>query len=133
MGQVDYSSLKILIVDDHKDVLITLRSMLRELGVVEVYEASSGDEGEVFLNAYLQMINLVICDWNLPNRSGLELLKVAQELKPEMTFIMVTGRNDVGSVVHAIEHGVNGYLRKPFSMAELDNQIQRAVLAQKAA
>ncbi|MEM6781247.1 MAG: response regulator [Pseudomonadota bacterium] len=127
MSSIDYNGLKVLIVDDQTDVLMILRNMLSELGVNQIFEASSGGEADMFLDTAADMINLIICDWNLPEKSGLDLFQKVREDMPNVPFIMVTGRSDINSVMNAKNCGVHAYIRKPFSLSELEKKIQRTV------
>lgn len=133
MNKIDYNSLKILIVDDQQDVLAILRNMLQELGVNQVFEASGGEEAASFMDVAFEMVNLVLCDWNLPERSGIDLLEKAKALNPDVPFVMITGRSDIQSVKQAKDSGVDGYIRKPFSLTELERKIQRTIGETKAA
>ena len=123
MAFQDYNSIKVLIAEDQQDVLMILRNMLQELGVNQIFEASNGEEADVFIETAIDMINLVIADWNMPIKDGLSVLEKVKTLNPGMPFIMITGRSDVNSVMGAKKAGVDGYIRKPFSLSELDKKV----------
>ena len=65
----------------------------------------------------------VICDWNMPGMSGMELFKQVHAREPKLPFLMLTGRADLDSVVAAKKAGVHGYIVKPISPAELKTKI----------
>ncbi|PPK52575.1 response regulator [Marinobacter persicus] len=63
-----------------------------------------------------QHLDLVITDWNLPDGSGLELVRHLRERDSELPIVMVSGRSDRDSVLKAAHYGINGYITKPFSV-----------------
>lgn len=125
-----FENLKILIVDDQDEARAILRSLLTGFGVVHIFEATDGDEAFRFMKSGFNFISLVICDWNMPGLNGVELLREIRSLDPTMPFLMVTGRGDMDSVIEAKTSGVGGYIRKPFSPAQLEAKLR--VIMQKA-
>ena len=115
--------LKILIVDDEKETRTMVRNMLSEIGVTQIFDSPDGKQGLDFMDAAPDMVNLVICDWNMPHLSGVELLRQLRSVDTDLPFLMVTGRGDMGSVIEAKTSGVNGYIVKPFSKKELEDKI----------
>ena len=76
-----------------------------------------------------QNVDLILCDWEMPEMSGLELLTWcrAQENLKTTPFIMVTSRGDKENVVQAIQAGVSDYIGKPFSNDQLVAKIKKAL------
>ncbi len=128
-----FSRMKVLIVEDQADARAILRLMLGELGITQIFEASDGKEAHDFMDAAFEMVDFIVCDWNMPNMSGLEFLKETRAKGINTPFLMVTGRGDMGSVVDAREGGVNGYIKKPFSPAQLEVKLRICMERQKAA
>jgi len=120
----DFNKIKALIVDDQEEARAVIANMLGELGVTQIFEASSADEAELFINTATDYVDVVICDWNMPAVSGLDLLKKVKTSHPEIPFLMVTGRGDFDSVMTARESGVSGYIRKPFSPVQLQVKLR---------
>lgn len=120
------NDLKILLVEDEMTSRATLRAMLSEMGVTQVFEAKDGQTAKELIDLDAGMIDLIVCDWNMPNLSGIDLLKHIRSRHMAIPFLMVTGRNDIASVMTAKETGVSGYIRKPFSVKELDVKIKQA-------
>lgn len=116
--------LKILVVDDQLEVRAMIRNMLTELGITQIFEASDGKEAMIFTDSAMDMIDIVICDWNMPKMSGIDLLKQMRSVYPEVPFLMITGRSDVESVSIAKSSGVTAYIRKPFSPAHLEIKLR---------
>lgn len=118
------NGLKVLLVDDQNDSRALLRTFLGELGVTQIFEASNGREALQFMDAAFDFVNIVVCDWNMPKMTGVELLRQLRTVDPEMPFLMISGRCDFDSVVEAKEAGVSGYIRKPFSPAQLEIKLR---------
>ncbi len=127
-----FADLKILIVEDQGEARAMMRNMLTELGVTQVFEAPDGREAMNFIDSAFDFINLIICDWNMPGMSGVELLRQLRTVDPSLPFLMVTGRSDMESVVEAKSSGVTAYIRKPFSPKQLEAKL-RIILYKMAA
>ena len=116
--------LKILIVDDQSDARSMVRGMLMELGITQIFEATDGKEAMTFTDAAMDMIDVVICDWNMPKMTGIDLLRQMRSVMPDIPFLMLTGRGDLDSVAQAKSCGVTAYIRKPFSPANLEIKLR---------
>lgn len=116
--------LKVLVVDDQPDARSMVRGMLSELGITQIFEAIDGKEAMTFTDAAIDMIDVVICDWNMPRMSGIDLLRQMRSVMPNMPFLMLTGRGDMDSVTEAKANGVTAYIRKPFSPANLEIKLR---------
>lgn len=123
--------LKILIVEDKKDARMIMRQMLGELGVTQIFEAQDGKEALEFMDAAFDFVDLIICDWNMPNMDGVEFLRQVRSVGIEIPFLMTTGRGDKSSVIEAKSSGVSGYICKPYSIAQLEVKLR--VLCQRMA
>ncbi len=122
--KVNFEDLKILIVEDQPEARAMLRNMLGELGVTQIFEAKDGREALDFVDSAFDFIDMIVCDWNMPGLSGVELLRQLRTVDPSMPFLMVTGRSDMESVVEAKSSGVTGYIRKPFSPVQLEAKLR---------
>ena len=74
-----------------------------------------------------QQVDFIISDWNMPNMSGLELLKAVRgddELKA-LPFLMVTAEALKDNVVAAVKAGVSNYIVKPFTKATLEEKVDK--------
>lgn len=118
------SDLRVLIVDDQNEARAMLRMMLVELGINQTYESSNGRDALSFIDIAPEMIDIIICDWNMPKMSGVELLKQLRSVYPGVPFLMITGRKDIDSVVEAKSSGVTAYIGKPFSPAQLEVKLR---------
>jgi two-component system chemotaxis response regulator CheY len=121
----------ILVVDDsammRKIVLRTLK--MAEVEFDQVLEAGDGLEAVALLRAH--SVNLIMCDINMPNMSGLELLtRIKQEnLAPGVPVVMVTTEGSEPQVREAILAGAKGYIRKPFTLDHIKNNVKPLLVA----
>lgn len=119
--------LKILLVEDDANTRSTIRAMMAEMGVSQVFEGTDGKTAQEFVDSDAIDIDLVISDWNMPNKTGFEFLREIRTTHPRVPFIMVTARADENSVKDAMSAGVTAYIRKPFSLKELEEKIDAVV------
>ncbi len=119
----DISDIVVLAVEDQSQSRKVLQLCLKELGISQIYTANDGAEALDFMGTCGDLINMIICDWNMPKMSGLELLRQIRSADPDLPFIMVTGRADHDSVMDAKLDGVSAYVAKPFSVSDLKKKI----------
>ena len=123
MGKVS-----VLVVDDATFIRDLVKKGLRDnLPGVQLEEATNGRKAQQWLSK--QGIDLILCDWEMPEMSGLELLawvRTQDHLKAT-PFIMVTSRGDKENVVQAIQAGVSDYIGKPFSNEQLIGKVKKAL------
>jgi len=119
-----FAKLTVLLVEDDGFALKLAQSVLRNLGVGHVILARDGAEAIRVLDSKATRADLIISDWNMPNVSGLDLLRHVRKTWHNMPFIMLTGRATEDFVLSAKENGVNGYVVKPFSPDQLSRKIQ---------
>lgn len=118
------ASIHTLIVDDQASMRALIRTSLQQLGFREFREAGDGEAG------LMAMINgpshLIISDFNMPKLDGLGLLRAVRAHPPiaGTAFIMLTGRADKELVQRAVQFGVNNYLVKPFTVAQLKDKLE---------
>lgn len=120
------TNLKILVVDDFPTMRKIVRQVLRQLGYNDVQEAEDGESALKILRQKPD-IQFVISDWNMPNVTGIELLKSVRadpNLKG-LPFLMVTAEADKENIVEAVKSGVSSYIVKPFNAATLKEKIEK--------
>lgn len=122
-GQSAMQRLRILLVDDSSEMRVLLRRMLRHFGIEPVADASDGALALQWITVNDGKVDVVICDWNMPGMSGMELFRRIRDIHPGILFLMLTGRADVPSVMAAKEAGVTGYLVKPVSLKNLETKM----------
>lgn len=101
----------ILIIDDEEFIRINLSRIYSE-GPYQVY--LEGDGAGALNTVKNEDIDLVLLDLNLPDMSGIEVLKKIKEEWPEILVIMMTGYASVESAVEALKSGAYDYIKKPF-------------------
>ena len=116
-------SMPILVVDDYGTMIRIIRNLLRQLGFVDIDDAS---DGSIALSKMQhKKYGLVISDWNMEPMTGYELLtRVRSDPSLNTTpFIMVTAESKTENVIAAKAAGVNNYIVKPFNADTLKTKI----------
>ncbi len=122
------SKVSVLVVDDATFIRDLVKKGLRDhFPGVQIEEAINGRKAQQMLSR--QEVDLILCDWEMPEMSGLELLTWCREQDNLKTtpFIMVTSRGDKENVVQAIQAGVSDYIGKPFSNEQLVTKVKKAL------
>lgn len=124
---MNLAKLKTLVVDDMSSMRMMIKSVLRDNGIVEIVEAADGEKAVELLAK--GRIDLVICDWDMPNMNGLAFLRHvrADAAMARLPFIMLTANADRDHVERAIEAGVSDYLAKPFKPPDLIRKVLRVL------
>ena len=118
-------NMNILIVDDFSTMRRIVRNLLKQLSFNNVDEAEDGDVAlEKLKNG---SYDFLITDWNMPNMTGLELLKAirADEGLKDLPVLLITAEAEKENVVLAAQAGVNDYIVKPFTGDVLQQKINR--------
>ncbi len=117
--------MKILVVDDFATMRRIIKNILRDLGYENILEADSGLSALEILNK--ENINFIISDWNMPQMSGLELLKVVRQSESwkDIPFLMVTAEGQKENVLEAAKNKVSNYIVKPFTAEVLKEKINK--------
>ncbi len=127
-----FSNLSVLLVEDDAFAVKIAQTVLRQLHIPYVSTARDGAEALDILNANMQRFDLIVSDWNMPEMTGLQLLKAVRRKWATMPFIMLTGKASPEFVVQARENGVDAYVVKPFSPSQLSQKIQSVLQAKQA-
>ena len=119
------ANLKFLVVDDFSTMRRIVRNLLKELGFSNVDEAEDG----IVALAKLRSSNFdfVVSDWNMPNMTGLDLLKEIRSdsnLK-HLPVLMVTAEAKKENIISAAQAGASGYVVKPFTAATLEEKLNK--------
>ena len=116
------TKMKILVVDNFATMRKIMRNILKQLDFTNVEDADDGATAIEKLKA--DNYDFVITDWNMPQVTGLELLKTIRtdEKTKGIPVLMVTAEADKDNVVQA---GVNDYVVKPFTADVLKDKIDR--------
>ena len=124
-----YEMLKVLIVEDEEHTRNIIKSLLRQIGVKWISEATDGAEG--LKEAIRIKPHVILCDIHMPVTDGLTMLKKLRESRLDtvknIPLILLTADANRDNVVFAKTHGVNGYLVKPVSVNDLRSRIDSAM------
>ena len=122
------SRVSVLIVDDAAFIRDLVKKGLRvHFPGIRVEEAGNGRKAQQFLSR--NSVDLILCDWEMPEMSGLDLLNWcrSEEGLKKTPFIMVTSRGDKSNVVQAVQAGVSDYIGKPFTSEQLLSKVKKAL------
>ena len=117
--------IKVLVVDDFSTMRRILKNILKQIGYSDIEEAEDGNSALARLRQ--GGYGLVVSDWNMPNMTGLDLLKAirADNVLSNMPVLMVTAEAKKENVLDAIKSGVNNYVVKPFTADVLKDKIEK--------
>lgn len=122
---MEKENLKILLVDDEKDILESLKTHL-ELDGFNVTAANSAIRALELIQD--NIFHVILTDINMPLLDGLDLLESIKNVRGETLVIMVTAFTSMDKVWRSRIHGAFDYILKPFKdMSEIDNVVQRAM------
>jgi DNA-binding response OmpR family regulator len=108
--------MKLLVIEDDEAILSLLKRGLEEEGMV-VDVATNGEDGE-----YLAEVNhydIIILDWMLPKKSGIEILKDIRDKNIKTPVLMLTAKDAMENKLEGLNEGADDYLTKPFNFDEL--------------
>lgn len=116
-------NIRILIVDDNKDLREIIEEYLKDGGDV----TEGADNGkDALLKHNKNPYDLIITDLNMPELTGIELMKTIRNDTDLTEFIIITGYASIDSAVEAIKLGAYDYIVKPFRMEELKVVVKNA-------
>ena len=119
------TSIKVLVVDDFATMRRIVKGVLKQLGFNDIIEAEDGIMAMKELQK--EKIGLIVSDWNMPNMTGLHLLKAVRadaKLK-DTPFLMVTAEGQKENVVQAVQAGVSNYIVKPFTPETFSAKLEK--------
>lgn len=117
----DYS---ILIIDDEEAQRNILKGYLEKKDY-KIFAASSGTEGIEIIRKNL--IDIVLSDYKMPDKTGLEVLEIVKEINPEISFVILTAYGTIENAVKAMRLGAFDYISKPVDLDELDLLLERII------
>ena len=121
--------INVLIVDDSSVMRKILGRSLRQAktsGIDEIVEANDGAEALEKLNG--DSVHLIFSDINMPNINGLEFLRRLKETpQKDVPVIVVTTEGGEKTVMEAISLGAKGFIRKPFTTAQMEGAISKVI------
>jgi DNA-binding response OmpR family regulator len=128
-GVVERTDARILVVEDELKVGQALSQALHADGH-DVTMALTGDEGFALVSA--REFELVLLDWMLPGRSGIEVLAALRRRATKTPVLMITARDALEDRIAGLDAGADDYLVKPFALAELCARVRALLRRGKA-
>jgi two-component system chemotaxis response regulator CheY len=121
---------KILVVDDSAVMRKIIKKNIKESGLLVNEFADAGDGKQALDVVSHDNIDLILCDWNMPNMSGLEFVKTLRSLNlpKKIPVVMITTEGSDSKKSEAKESGADGYLTKPFTPEQLRNALGSYIL-----
>jgi DNA-binding NtrC family response regulator len=114
---------RLLIAEDEANLRLVLQKELQRLG----YRVQAAHDGEAALRKLEESnVDVLLCDINMPNMDGMELLRRIHERPNPPEVIMLTGQGTIETAVEAMKLGAYDYLTKPYSINELDVRVRQA-------
>lgn len=128
---------QLLIVDDHPLVIDGLKTMLKDVGYIQIHGAvKNGNDALPYLDEHPE-INVILLDINLPDTDGLRVCEQIRARNKTVKIIGLTYVNEAGIISQLIKKGANGYLLKNMEREELitaiDQVMDGAIYLSKAA
>ena len=120
------SNMKILVVDDFPTMRRIIKTLLKQNGFENLVEAEDGIKAYKALKEESD-VEMIVSDWNMPNMTGLELLKTVRA-DPDfkhLPFLMVTAEAEKENIIEAVKAGVSNYVVKPFNGETLKGKLKK--------
>ncbi len=118
----------ILIVDDEKNIRLTLLTCLEDLGV-EIDIAGNAEEALYKLKE--KEFGLVLLDLNMPGMGGMEMLRQVREIRPDIRVIIITAYGTIERAVEAMKLGAVDFVEKPFVPEEIRKMVAQVIDREK--
>jgi two-component system chemotaxis response regulator CheY len=118
-------NMNVLIVDDFATMRRILKNIMKQIGFSNITEAENGKNALKVLKS--EPIDLVLCDWNMPEMAGIDLLNAVRgddQLKA-MPFVMVTAEAQKENILEAVKAGVSSYIVKPFTAETVEEKLKK--------
>jgi len=112
---------KVLLADDSSTMRTIIRRSLEANGINDYVEAADGDQAVSSFKP--GVFDLVLTDWNMPGKNGLEVIEEIRKQDKSVPIVMVTTEAEKSRVMQAIEAGVSDYLVKPFTAETLKEKL----------
>jgi DNA-binding response OmpR family regulator len=118
----------VLIVDDEKNILLTLSQSLEVLQL-ETDTATTGEEALTKLKE--KDFGLILLDLRMPGIDGMEVLRQVREIRPDIRIIMISAYGTIELAVEAMKLGAVDFIQKPFSPEEIRGLVSRVLDREK--
>jgi CheY-like chemotaxis protein len=123
-SEKDLEKERVLLVDDERNIRLTLSRSLEALGV-QIETAVNGEEALQKLQE--DEFALLLLDLKMPGMDGMDVLHQVQERWPKTRVIVITAHGTINSAVEAMKLGAVDFIQKPFSPAEIRELVTKVL------
>ena len=119
------SGYKIMVIDDSSTTRKVITNILGQIGHKEIIEAENGIDALAKLAQ--NRVDLILCDWNMPNMNGLQFVKSLRSMKTygNIPILMVTTNAAKEEIIQALQAGASDYVAKPFTPQVIQQKIRK--------
>jgi two-component system chemotaxis response regulator CheY len=114
---------KVLVADDSGTMRKIIIRSLNAVGIKDIVEAADGDEACTLFQE--DQFDLVLTDWNMPGKTGLEVVQTIRASGSKVPIVLITTEGEKSRVLQAIQAGVSDYLVKPFEADSLREKLEK--------
>jgi two-component system chemotaxis response regulator CheY len=118
----------IVVIDDDTIILELVQIILEDVTSGEIYVFSDSKQALNYVQSdSIDKVSLVICDWLMPDFTGLDILAALRKSKPHCPFLMLTANATKQLVVDSMRLGATDFILKPFHTDDLLNKVERVI------
>ncbi len=130
-SELTVQTARVLVAEDSAESAELLVSMLQDIGIKQVDTATDGREAFDKIKSSKESYDIVFCDWDMPELSGIEVHQkaVASNTLREAHFCMVTAVTEAQKIREAILQGINDYIVKPIDAQKLEEKVKATIEA----
>lgn len=132
---IELNQLHILLIETHQTTRISIKNQLYKMGIRDISQAQSYDEAKKVINRQEFELSAIVCDWDLGNTTGLELLKELRggERYRSIPFLLMAATKVKSDIIRAIQAGVSGVMLKPFNGKTLQEKLHQLIYSPEKA
>ncbi|MDR4498670.1 MAG: response regulator [Candidatus Scalindua sp.] len=121
---------KVLLIDDSAVMRKIIQRNIKESGLIVNEFIEAGDGAQALEKVSANELDLILCDWNMPNMSGIEFVKTLRSLNlpQKVPVVMVTTEGSDSKKLEAKNSGANDYITKPFTAEQLRDTLGKYLM-----
>ena len=122
---MDIDNINILLIDDDQKIINSLKRILNK-NEYTIYATTEAEKALKIMSKY--KIDIIICDYNMPYLTGIEVLKQSKKILPNAIRMLITGESDIDVTISAINDvGIFYYISKPWVNKDVIDAVERAI------
>jgi two-component system, chemotaxis family, chemotaxis protein CheY len=134
-NMMNFADLSVLVIDDEAFMRQLISRVLNDIGIFGVGLARNGEDGLEKVHEIGDRLDIILCDLQMPEMDGFEFVRRLRSSKtvfdPDIPVLIVTGHSDQKHISEAVQTGINGFLVKPISKANLESRLKSALKGKK--